>query len=209
MKEMLFTGRERERVGSLLLAAENVKAERDSTRDVALENERVGALLGDSLRMVEKRVLQLSQVSDGLDRATGRERKGAYIVEVAPAPLWGAFQSPSRVLADTAVRSARFEVRQEPYTVSADVSIPPPPDSARMDIRVVLDPVVADVRVSCSPADSVGIRAASISAATPTWASVKFGRVEQAPDVCQRPVEKRRRWFAFRPLAVGVGRAAT
>ena len=200
--------RERAWTSQLVLAAENVKAERDSTREVALENAKVAALLGDSLRVFEKRVVQISQKSDALDRATGRERRGAYTIEIAPAPLWGAFTAPSRVAPDTTTRTARFDVRQPPYTVSADVSIPRPPDSARMEVRVALDPVVADVRVSCSPVDSVGIRAASISATTPAWATVKFGRVEQAPDVCQPPVIKRRRWFSFKPLALGVGRAA-
>ena len=77
-----------------------------------------------------------------------------------------------------------------------------------MDIRVTLDPIVADVRVSCSPADSVGLRAASISASTPPWATVKFGRVVQAPNVCQPAVINRRQWLSFKPLALGIGRAA-
>jgi hypothetical protein len=200
--------KERARAAVLALAAENANAERDSTREVALENERVAGLLGDSLRMVEKRVVQLAQRSDAFDRATGRERRGSYTIEVAPAPLWGAFTVPSKVGADTGTRAARFDVRQPPYTIAADVSIPRPPDSARMAVRVELDPVIADVRVGCSPADSLGIRAASISATNPPWATVTFGRVEQAPDVCQPPAMLPRKRFSFKPLALGIGRAA-
>ncbi|MHB2032001.1 MAG: hypothetical protein ACYCVE_01350, partial [Gemmatimonadaceae bacterium] len=48
------------------LDASNLRAERDSTRDVASANRRAAELLGDSLRLVEKRVVQLDQRRDEL-----------------------------------------------------------------------------------------------------------------------------------------------
>ena len=80
------------------------------------------------------------------------------------------------VIADQALvpggaRRAVFNVRDAPYDVHAEVEMPPAPDTARLSVRVQLDPSRVAVRVLCSPPDTNGIRAASIAAEVPPWAT--------------------------------------
>jgi hypothetical protein len=194
---------ERTRTAQLALHATNLAAERDSTRAVAVE-------LGDSLRIVEKQVLQVAQRSDALDKALGRERIARYIMKGAVDSLERvAFVTPAADSTDT-IRRARFDVRQPPYTISANVEIPQPPDSARLSLRVALDPIHVEARVTCSPPNGDGIRTASVVAAAPSWATVRFDRLEQSPELCASPALVRsaqsRRAFGFAPLLVGAGR---
>ena len=65
---------QRRRAAAVMVAESNRSAERDTTRDVAVESARVARLLGDSLRLVEKQVVQVSSKRDAIDRALGRER---------------------------------------------------------------------------------------------------------------------------------------
>jgi hypothetical protein len=116
------------------------------------------------------------------------------------------------VTADDDVRRARFDVRQAPYTIGADVTIPAPPDSARLAIDVALDAIPVDLRVGCGTPDRHGIRAATVDAVTPAWATVRLERLEQVPEVCASPAvissaKRGERQFAFTPLTAGFGRA--
>jgi hypothetical protein len=204
--------RERERTGAALLAASNLAASRDSTRKVARTNARVARVLGDSLMLVEKRVQQVSQRADALDRALGRERLARFTAV-------GILDSLRRVAAsavDTGtdihsrgVRLATFSLRSPPYTVGADVVMPPPPDSARIQIQIALDPIPIEVRVSCAAADPGGIRDATVSVSTPTWAAVRLGTVEQSPGVCPSPAlaprKTNRSLLGLRRLIIGAG----
>ena len=189
------------------LRASNIVAERDSTRDVALENAKVAALLGDSLRVVERRVLQVAQRNDALDRALRRERLARYQGSVAVDSLRRTVVA-APVAGDGGVRRATFRVRQAPYTVLADVEIVERPDSARLAVQVALDPIHVDARVTCAAPDADGIRSASIVASTPSWASVRFDRVEQSPELCRSPAlraDDRSRRGRFPAFVIGAG----
>ena len=191
---------ERARAVELGLAAENAVAERDSTR-------RVAGVLGDSLSVFEQRAVQVAQWNDVLDDALGRERRAAFAMNVV---IYSLRQTAVAVVSDDSVRRATFEIRQAPYTVKADVVVPQPPDSAGIAVRVVLDTILVGARLGCGAPDAHGVRAASIVAVAPAWASVRFGRVEQAAEVCQSIVPPRAAGhrLVFRPLSIGVGRAA-
>src|SRR5690242_19747422 len=137
---------ERRRAAAAILAESNRSAERDTTRDVARENTRVARLLGDSLRFVEKQVVQVAQKRDEIDRALGRERAARYqatasIDSLSRELAAKGVASNARDAPEGEVRSASFRVRQEPYTVVADVEFPPAPDSARIKMRVAVDPI--------------------------------------------------------------------
>jgi hypothetical protein len=189
----------------------NRVAERDTTRDVALENERVARLLGDSLRMVEKQVVQVREKHDALDRALGRERLARYAVTAVVDSLIRVAASAESVVRDPHdVRAAKFALRQEPYTIVAEVEVPPPPDSAKMRVKVAVDPIPIVARVACSDVGG-GAREASVSVETPPWVSVRLGTVAQAPEVCARSPARESilHWprLATRRLVLGVGRA--
>jgi hypothetical protein len=201
---------EQSRAGIVSLKAANMAAESDSTRNVAMENHRIATLLGDSLGLVERQVTQVAQRSDALDDALGRERRARYSMSVAADSLRATALAPAVV--DTAhdVRRASFELRQVPYTVEADVEIPEKPDTARLSLRVALDPIHVDARLTCSAPNDQGIRTASVVAAAPVWATVRFDRVEQSPELCASPAlmraDRSRRAFGLLKLLFGAGR---
>ena len=201
---------ERARAAVVALAAENAVAERDSTRTISTLNRTVAKLLGDSLALVEQRVVQVAQKRDALDDALGRERRAAFAMNVVIDSLRQSTATVTTVNDSGGVRRANFDIRLVPYRVVADVVVPQPPDSAQMAVQVSLDTIKVGARLSCSAPNAQGIRAASIVASTPTWATVRFGQVEQAPEVCQAQSTQRGAGhrLVFRPLSIGVGRAA-
>src|SRR5512146_448955 len=206
--------REREHTGAALLAASNLSASRDSTRQVAQANARVARLLGDSLALVEKRVQQIVLHADALDRSLGRERLARY----AAGAVVDSLERLATAGVDTImgarareIRAATFNLRNPPYTISADVEMPPPPDSAHIQLRIALDPIPVEARVSCTPADPGGIREATVSVSTPKWVAVRLGTIEQSPGVCASPALAPRRssrsLLGLRRLMIGAGRA--
>lgn len=134
------------------LEISNLVAQRDSTRNAAIANQRVAHILGDSLRLAEIRVVQVTQHNDALDKALGRERVARYVDNVAVDSLQRVVHAMSTDVqrsdagAGQTVRSAFFDIRQEPYTVAAQVDIPPPPDSARIELHVAIDPIPIEAR---------------------------------------------------------------
>jgi hypothetical protein len=207
---------QRRRAAAVMLAESNRSAERDTTRDVAMQNARVAKLLGDSLRVVEKQVVQSVQRRDALDVALERERAARYAavaVVDSVERLIAAVNSAvsARDVSDSReVRRARFDLRQEPYTIVADVAMPPPPDSAALRVKVAVDPIPIVARVTCSDLGT-GAREATVSVETPSWVSVSLGTVAQTPEVCARPPARESflRWprLATRRLVLGVGRS--
>jgi hypothetical protein len=132
----------RERASSAALAITNALAQRDSTRDAAAGDRRVARLLGDSLRLFQRRVVQVAQRGDALDKALSEERierasVTATIDSLRRMSSAAVLTKAHAALVDSAyaVRQAHFEIRQTPYTVTADASIPPPPDSATIALR--------------------------------------------------------------------------
>lgn len=204
--------KEQRHVQALALQASNVTAERDSTRNVAASVRKVAELLGDSLRVAERLAVQKTQQADALDRALGHERRARYQMVAAVDSLSRVVASGSVTNDTDDVRRARFDVRQAPYTIGADVAIPAPPDSARMAIDVALDAIPVDVRIGCGAPDRHGVRAATVDAVTPAWATVRLNRLEQVPAVCASQAmtataNHGERQFAFTPLTAGFGRA--
>jgi hypothetical protein len=203
--------RERERVAALALQAANTAAERDSTRDVALTARKVARMLGDSLRIAERLVVQEAQRTDALDKALGHERRAKYALAATVDSLSRAVASAPVANDTDDVRRARFDLRRAPYTIGADVMIPAPPDLARMEVDVTLDSIPVDLRLGCGAPNADGIRSATVDAITPRWATVRLHRLEQVPELCASPAltsaaKRAERQFAFTPLTAGFGR---
>lgn len=207
--------RARQRMGEYALQAANTRAEHDSTRRVDGVNARVARVLSDSLRLVERLVVQRAQRRDELDRALQRERLARYAMTVRAESLAAiAREVLEEKLADssTSIRRASFRIRQAPYTVAADVALPSAPDTGTMSVHVALDPMHVEARVSCAPADGRGIRVASVSTTGPAWADIRFDRVEQSVELCASPALapwQRHRWFGGIPLVIGAGPVLT
>ena len=150
----------REQSVALALAAENAVAERDSTRTISTLNRTVAKLLGDSLALVEQRVVQAAHKRDALDDALGRERRAVLAMNVVIDSLRQGMATVATVNDSGGVRRASFDIRQVPYRVTADVVVPQPPDSARLAMRVSLDTIRVGARLSCGAPEGLGIRTA-------------------------------------------------
>ena len=180
-------GRAETRAQVAALARDSAEAAADSTRAVSA---RAQAVLSAELTAVQRRAVQQGQRADSLDRALGLERRARLLVEVRAESLLAV--ATAAVTADSAdsVRRARFEVREPPYTATADVALPRPPATGRLSLRVGLDPAPLELRIGCgAPRD--GVRPATITAVGPRWLSLKLASVEQDPAVCQAPVGMR------------------
>lgn len=163
------------------VARDSAEAASDSTRAVSA---RVQATLGAELAAVQRRAIQQRQRADSLDRALGLERRARVLVELRADSLLAV--ATAVVTADSAdsVRRARFEVREVPYTATADVVLPRPPTKGRLSLRVGLDPAPLELRIGCG-APREGIRPATVTAVGPPWLSLALTSVEQDPAVCQ------------------------
>lgn len=198
----------KERSATLALRHDSVVAAADTNRNVAVENATIALVLGDSLEMTQRRVVQVKQRNDSLDRALGLERIGKYELTARLDSLQRVVASRSPVTEDSVsrVRRADFNIRQAPYTVAAAVELPPAPDTGRMDIHIALDQIPVVARLSCAPPNVDGIRSASIEATAPAWASVRFSDVQQSPDLCASPALEAKPGARLRPaLVIGLG----
>lgn len=166
------------------LARDSAEAAADSTRAASA---RVQAVLGAELAAVQRRAVQQRQRADSLDHALGLERRARVLVELRADSLLAV--ATAAVTADSAdsVRRARFEVREPPYTATADVALPRPPASGSLSLRVGLDPAPLELRIGCGTPRE-GIRPATVTAVGPRWLSLDLAAVEQDPAVCQAPV---------------------
>jgi hypothetical protein len=198
---------------AMALQHTNDVAALDTTRKVSATNAQLAHALGDSVAMVQKLVVQVTQQGDSVDHALKLERRGKYSMGISVDSLQRVIASRSAVTEDTDhVRRASFDVRQAPYTVTAAVELPPVPDTARLDLRIALDPIPVTARLSCAPPNDHGIRDASIEASAPKWAAIRFDQVSQSPDLCASPAlahANGRRFIRFAPLVIGGGMVAS
>lgn len=176
-------GRAEARAQVAALARDSAEAAADSTRAASA---RVQALLGAELVAVQRRAVQQRQRADSLDRALELERRARVLVELRADSLVAV--ATAAVTADSAdsVRRARFEVREPPYTATADVALPRPPATGHLSLRVGLDPAPLEIRIGCGTPRE-GIRPATVTAVGPRWLSLELASIEQDPVVCQVP----------------------
>ena len=152
------------------LRADSLEAVADTTRLLATRAGDVWA----------RRLLQSELKADSLDKALKLKPKVVIRTEVVVDTLREYVTAP--VIGDS-IRFAQFHVRRDPFTVDADVILPPPPDNGSLSVRVALDPFTLGVRVGCGPRTG-GVRSATATVEAPPWASISLDRVQGTPDVC-------------------------
>lgn len=189
----------RQRAGEAALAASNEVARNDSSHRVLLR--RVVEVLGDSVQAVQRRVVQVLQKADDLDKALKLDRIAVATLTATVATLTTAVHAPP-AHDSGGTRIAEVTHRAVPFTIDARAELPPPPDSARWRFRVALDPIDLRLRLGCGRVDSFGIRPASVLLTGPTWAQLALGPAEQSPDLCPSPAlakpgVSRAKWFAI------------
>lgn len=176
-----------------VLARVNAEARADTSRTLAgkaLDEAR--KLYGDSVAVVTRLVVQERQRSDGLDRELRQTRVALASLTVAVRNLDARVGSSGGTIETPrppgegggTVRSASFDVREAPYTVHADVTLPPAPEPGRLAVKVSLDTARIALRLGCSGKSDAGIRSAQATAVAPEWLAVNLSRVEADPVVC-------------------------
>lgn len=200
----------RKDLGKVALEADTLRASRDTTKVVAIG-------LADSLRAVQRQVVQVKAAKDETDKRLGLERiaRAQLTAKVAKLEATATSSAPVTESAD-GVRTAAFVVDSAPYFVEARVSLPRPPGAGTIALSVSLDPITLEARQGCSDANGSGIRSAFLTVTGPKWAQLSIDRVEQDPDLCRSPALEPvhgdgRSWWrkAIDRVGVDVGLGAT
>lgn len=164
----------------------------------------------DSQRVAFTRlVVQVTQERDALDRTLKLVRQANYDLMVS----LKSYQGTATGLATASVDTLRshFEVRDPPYSITAEAMLVPKPKVSTLGIKVKLDSLPLSVRVGCSMNSLGGIRSATISVTAPPWAVVGLPSLSQSPEVCQSPSVALRaspsRWALFGKLVAFGGTA--
>ena len=171
-------------------AVDRAAAAHDSTRTLDL-----GDALDARFVAVQRRAVQAELRADVLDGALRLERRSRAELAVTVASLRvrtageTVHIEPDTTLVEGApgepVRRAHFSVRETPWTVQAEVVLPPPPAPGTIDLQVRLDTLPIAVRLGCGSPGVAGVRSAAVTVVAPAWATVRLARVEQESGVCE------------------------
>lgn len=182
--------------------ADSIAAALDTTRAVSARAQKV---LGDSLRGVERRAVQVVGITpDELDKALKRYSTSIVATIATIKPLIVDKTAP--VTVDTALgeRKATFVVDSAPYHVRAAVALPAPPASGRIGLSVRLDTAKVSYRIQCGKATAGGVKPASVEINSPPWLPISIASAQTTQDVCNDP-QKRSYWLWWLGGGVGLG----
>jgi hypothetical protein len=176
-------------------AAQGAEARAALAESVARAKADTTRMLRDSLGF-QRLVIQQTQKSDAVDRELDEMRRALVSLSIAVATREVRNAPASAPTTETAggIRHSTFDVRTEPYTVHAEVSVPPPPAPGVMDLlRVSTDPFNMGARLGCTnKVNPLGMRDAMLTLTDlPAWVKPTITHVEQDPAVCPSPVLQR------------------
>lgn len=175
-------GEERQARTQAELAASNAEARASITRE--LGGKALAGAIDSTTHVYERKLVQVRQDADKLDRALKQERVARVGAAVNIVRLEAMLEALSTVRGDTL--TATFDEYQKPYRIHAEATLLPPPGTSKLLTDITLDPLSLEVRLGClAPVAGRRVRPASVSVTVPTWASVVLGQVEQSPEVCQ------------------------
>jgi hypothetical protein len=171
--------------------ADSIAAASDSTRAVGEKAlNALRALYRDSVRAVERRVLQLQPKKDAADKALERST-AANASLTARIKQLEAVTSGVVTTGDSNERKSDFRVDSAPYHVQASVTLPPT-GRGTLALRVALDSAVVSLRLQCGKPVG-GYAPATALLVTPIWLSARIDSVRQSPDICNPP--PKRHWY--------------
>lgn len=164
------------------LARINAEARADTTRWV----------YGDSLRVVERMLVQEAIARDEIDRALRRETRAKASLRVQLDSMNLTATAP--VIEDSAagIRTAEFDLVSEVLTAKAHVVLPPPPAPGQMDLHIRFEPIHLGVRIQCQEASAARPRSGAVAVTAPQWAKITLDEVTAEPDVCSPPLERKK-----------------
>jgi hypothetical protein len=186
------------------LHADSLAAALDTSHTVALSRKDSIKILGDSIHAVGRRVFQVPQTNDALDKALGLQRVAIAQLTAQVAALSVRVSSAQPVTTDTATgaRSATFTIDSTPYHDTLHVSLPVA-GVGTLKAALHIDRAPIGLRLGCG-AKTDGIRSASATLTGPPWLALELGRVEQTPELCN-PTPARAGFFKRLFSSCGVG----
>lgn len=151
------------------------------------------AAVADTTRLVavdtwQRRALQAEIERDSLDLALDTRPVVQSVAQVQIDTVF--IDGDSNVEVDEFdVRRVSFDVRQEPVTATVAVTVPPPPDTAHLNMTTTIDPIPINMHIVCSIIDDGGgVHAASVRVEGPPWADIGLENLVTEPDVCSPPL---------------------
>lgn len=190
---------QREDLRAAALSLDSLQAVQDSTREVtvALRN-----AIADSSRVFERRIVQVESERDLLDEALGRESIARTRLQLALDSVRGRTEAPVSETPE-GDRTASFQETRPPFTLTADVTLPPPPASGVLEWTVKVAPFEISPRIQCG--DQSPVRQATVLIEVPSWIEAEVLAARAHPDVCNAPALSPPTWHW--PTAIHVGAA--
>jgi hypothetical protein len=198
----------RERAAHLEQAfrADSTAAANDTTRAIALSRKDSIRILGDSLRGVERRAVQVVGITpDELDKALKRYSTSIIATVASIKPLIDVQRTAPVTVNAQDERKADFVVDSAPYHVKAAVALPAPPANGRIGISVRLDSARVSYRIQCGKAKDGGVKPASVEISSPPWLSMGITNATTDQNVCNPAPAKGSLWKNLLWGAGGVG----
>jgi hypothetical protein len=189
--------------------ADSLQAAHDTTRQFAF------AQLHDSVTIFTRRAAQQAQRADALDRALQASRLATLNAQVRVSALDTVIRTRTVSAPRDSLHRSGFSVRQAPYTVAGEVVGDSTTRLDAISLRVDLDSLPLQLRLSCQAATDTPIKRALVVAIAPPWARVALGDIEQSPNVCNpelapaSTMTRLRRTLARAGLSVGAGVVVT
>lgn len=177
---LVWAALERRRRYTAELTADSVVAAADHTHSLALH-----ALAGAAVGW-QRRAVQAQIHADAVDQELKVADAARVSLRAAIAQLRAHVQTVVHVDSGDQVRSADFQLRQEPYTVTATAILPLPPASATLDVLVLLDTAHVRARITCGDPDH-DVRPTNVLVTGPKWLGLSLDSVQTEPRVCSPP----------------------
>jgi len=130
------------------------------------------------------RAIQSGLRADSLDRALKQRPVFRDTVTVYLDTLIVRDSTPVTADPEDRVRVATLDRYEQPFTLSATVRVPRPPDLALWDTRIALDPIPLEASVTCGEKPPGGVRPVEVRVVGPSWARIGLSRPVVDPDAC-------------------------
>lgn len=162
------------------LRSDSLEAINDTTHQLLLSKD--STLVGFS-----HRAFQAERKADSLDKRLKLTTVALTNARLTIRGVDTVLLGDRTVTPDETTPAAHFESDTPPFHLKLDVTIPPPPDTARARFAVRLDTARIGVRTVCGQPVH-GVKPASILFSTPAWLSVAIDSAQVTPLSCNSAI---------------------
>jgi hypothetical protein len=167
------------------MRADSLEAVGDSTKYLV-------GILGDSLGIATRRVVQLEHVNDSLGKKVGQDITARARIAIQPKPMT-VTDTVEVVVQNDSTRIVSFDIYEKPVSLQAEIHVQP--DTAFGQFSVQLDPIDLEIDLSCGQ-EVNGFRQANIFAISDKYSTIDIKEVQQSSEICnpKKVIEDRSTW---------------